>query len=95
MSGGKKLWKITITVFQTTITGYMFMISKQNNNMPCGSSKTSQIQRKLFVEETLRSKCCRSSFFGTTGHVALEQRRMVDSKWYTIICLPEVLGKIR
>ena len=37
-------------------------------------------------------------FFGKTGHVAtvpLEQRRTVNSEWYTTICLPEVFGEIR
>ena len=36
--------------------------------------------------------------FGKTGHVAivpLEQRRTVNSEWYTIICLPVVFQEIR
>jgi len=35
--------------------------------------------------------------FGITGHVTtvlLEQRRTVNSEWYTAICLPEVYGEI-
>ena len=37
-------------------------------------------------------------FFGKTGYVAvvpLEQRRTVNSEWYTIICLPVVVQEIR
>lgn len=37
-------------------------------------------------------------FFRKTGHVAtipLEQRRTVNSEWYTTICLPEVFNAIR
>ncbi|CAH2106193.1 unnamed protein product [Euphydryas editha] len=37
-------------------------------------------------------------FFGLISHVAtvsLEQRRTVNCKWYTTICLPEVFVKIR
>ena len=37
-------------------------------------------------------------FFGKTGHVAivpLEQRRTVNSEWYTTICLPVVFQEIR
>lgn len=44
------------------------------------------------------SKQMIACFFGITGHVAtvpLEQRRTVNSEWYTTICLPEVLGEIR
>lgn len=35
---------------------------------------------------------------GKTGHVAtvpLEERRTVNSEWYTTICLPEVIGELR
>lgn len=44
------------------------------------------------------SKQMVASFFGITGHVAtvpLEQRRTVNSKWYTTICLTKVFGEIR
>ena len=37
-------------------------------------------------------------FFGKTGHVAivpLEQRRTVNSEWYTTICVPVVFQEIR
>lgn len=37
-------------------------------------------------------------FFGKTGHVAtvpLEDRRTVNSEWYTTICLPKVFKEIR
>jgi histone-lysine N-methyltransferase SETMAR len=44
------------------------------------------------------SKQMIACFFSKTGHVAtipLEQRRTVNSEWYTTICLPEVFGEIR
>ncbi|GFT92217.1 uncharacterized protein NPIL_112791, partial [Nephila pilipes] len=44
------------------------------------------------------SKQMIACFFGINGHVAtvaLEQRRTVNSEWYTTICLPEVIGEIR
>lgn len=44
------------------------------------------------------SKQMVACFFGITGHVAtvaLEQRRTINSEWYTTICLPEVIEKIR
>lgn len=44
------------------------------------------------------SKQMVACFFGINGHVAtvpLEQRRTVNSEWYTTICLPEVFGEIR
>ena len=37
-------------------------------------------------------------FFGYTGHmttVGLEDRRTVCTDWYTTICLPEVINKLR
>ena len=34
-------------------------------------------------------------FFGYTGHVALKDRRTVNTDWYTIICLPEVINELR
>lgn len=44
------------------------------------------------------SKQMVACFFGKTGHVLtvpLEQRRTVNSEWYTTICLPKVFGEIR
>ena len=44
------------------------------------------------------SKQIIACFFGKTGHVAiasLEQRRTVNSEWYTTICWPVVLQEIR
>jgi [histone H3]-lysine36 N-dimethyltransferase SETMAR len=44
------------------------------------------------------SKQMVACFFGKTGHVAtvaLEQRRTVNSEWYTTICLPEVFKEMR
>ena len=37
-------------------------------------------------------------FFGYTGHVTtvgLEDRRTVNTDWYTSICLPEVINELR
>ena len=48
-------------------------------------------QQKLFVHAVLPMIAC---FFGYTGHVttvALEDRRTVNTDWYTI-CLPEVIN---
>lgn len=50
------------------------------------------------VRQRSTSKQMVACFFGITGHVAtvaLEQRRTVNSEWYTTICLPEVIGEIR
>lgn len=44
------------------------------------------------------SKQMIACFFGITGHVAtvpLEERRTVNSEWYTTICLPKVFSEIR
>ncbi|CAK9815952.1 Histone-lysine N-methyltransferase SETMAR [Anthophora plagiata] len=44
------------------------------------------------------SKQMVACFFGKSGHVAtvpLENRRTVNSEWYTTICLPEVFREIR
>lgn len=44
------------------------------------------------------SKQMVACFFGRNGHVAtvpLEDRKTVNSEWYTTICLPEVFGEIR
>ena len=45
------------------------------------------------VRERSTSKQMVACFFGKTGHVAtvsLEQRRTVNSEWYTTICWPEI-----
>ena len=62
--GAKKCFQNTIALLQkafirsSQLTNHesMRMCPKQNNSPPCGSSKTCQIQRKLFVEEALRSR---------------------------------------
>ena len=41
---------------EVTNHGSMRMSPKQNNSPSCGSSKTNQIQRKLWVKKSLRSK---------------------------------------
>ncbi|XP_055316153.1 histone-lysine N-methyltransferase SETMAR-like [Sitodiplosis mosellana] len=44
------------------------------------------------------SKQMIACFFGINGHVAtvpLQERRTVNSEWYTTICLPTVFGEIR
>uniref|UniRef100_A0A182RUD9 Uncharacterized protein n=1 Tax=Anopheles funestus TaxID=62324 RepID=A0A182RUD9_ANOFN len=90
---GNVLQKTFIKSSQVTNHESVHMNPKQNNNRPCGSSTTSQIQKK-----SKNSKQIVASFFGITGHVAtvpLEQRRMINSEWYTTICLPEVFREIR
>ena len=59
----KASWKNTVVLQKTFIRsshvtnhGSKRMSPIQNNTPPYGSSKTSQIQRKLFVETSLRSK---------------------------------------
>ena len=34
-------------------------------------------------------------FFGKSGHIAIEQRRLVNFEWYTTICLAVVFQEIR
>lgn len=44
------------------------------------------------------SKQMVATFFGIMGHIAtipLEECKTVNSEWYTTICLPDVIGKIR
>lgn len=44
------------------------------------------------------SKQMIASFFGINGHIAtipLENRKTVNSEWYTTICLPEIFKEIR
>ena len=51
-------------------------------------------QQKLFVHAVLPMIAC---FFGYTGHVttvALEDRRTVNTDWYTTICLPEIINEL-
>jgi len=77
-----------------TNDGTMLMSPKQNSNRSCESSKTSQINRKLFVDEAQMVAC----FLGKTGHIAtvpLKQRRTVNFEWYTTIGLRKVFGEIR
>ncbi|GBP81406.1 hypothetical protein EVAR_59408_1 [Eumeta japonica] len=48
------------------------------------------------VENTLKQMV--ALFFGINGHVVavpLENRKMVNSEWYTTICLPEVFEETR
>jgi histone-lysine N-methyltransferase SETMAR len=50
------------------------------------------------VREKSTSKQMVACFFGITGHVAtvaLEDRKTVNSEWYTTICLPHVFEVIR
>ncbi|GFT68872.1 hypothetical protein NPIL_617781 [Nephila pilipes] len=56
------------------------------------------IQDESRAGSSWTSKQMIACFFGINGHVAtvaLEQRRTVNSEWYTTICLPEVIGEIR
>ena len=62
--GVKKCWKNTMEVpqktflrsSQETIHRFVRKSTKQHNSPPCGSLNPSQIQRKLLVEKSLRSK---------------------------------------
>lgn len=73
----------------------MYMNIKLKSNRPYESFKISHIQQKT-VHALNTSKEMVTSFLGITEHVAtvpLEQRRTVNSEWYTSVCLPEVFGK--
>ena len=63
---------------------------------PCGSSKKSQIQRKLFVEEALWSRWSSVSsarlIMWRLFHLSIVGRSILSS---TTICLPKVFGEIR
>ena len=93
-------WKNTMAVPQNTfITSSlvknleaMRMSPKQNHSPPCGPSKTSQIQRKLFVEKALRSSwsLVSSAKLIHVAIVPLEQRCTLNSEWYT-----SFVGEIR
>ncbi|XP_076220821.1 uncharacterized protein LOC143174228, partial [Nomia melanderi] len=88
--------KPCIVSSQVTKLGFMRMIPKVNSSRLRGSSKMSQTQQKSCARST--SKQIVVYFFCKTGHVAtvaLEDRRTVNSDWYTTICLPEVFGEIR
>ena len=92
--GIKKCLKNTMAVLEKTFIrssqmtnhGCGRMSPKQSNSPPCGSLNRSQIQWKFVCGKSLRSKWW--CFFGRIGHVAtvpLEQRRTVNSEWYTTI----------
>ena len=105
--GLKKCSKSTIAVIRiTSMTswqvmnrGFTRMSPKLNSSQLYRCFKMSQIQRNLLEHESLPSKLSPVFFFfWKTGHVAivpLEQRRTVNSKWHTTICLPVVFQEIK
>ena len=91
--------KIRSRWFETRLwhRGFTRMSPKVNSSRLSGCFKMSQIQQKLLAHEALTSKWS-PVFSEKTGHVAivpLEQRRTVNSDWYTTICLPVILPEIR
>ena len=73
------------------------MSPKANRSRLYGCFKISQSQQTLLAQAST-SKQMIACFFGKPGHVAivpLEQRRTVNSVWYTTICLPVVFQEIR
>ena len=98
----KKSSKNTIAVLRNTcMTSWQVMNCKFTRMSPIvnssrlyGCFKMSQIQQKLIAQSKQMIAC----FFGKTGHVAIipiEQRRTVNSIWFTTICLPVVFQEIR
>ncbi|XP_011063839.1 PREDICTED: uncharacterized protein LOC105151695 isoform X2 [Acromyrmex echinatior] len=60
------------------------------------------LQNELKPTKVVRSRSVAKQmiacFFSYTGHVttvALEDRRIVNTDWYTTICLPEVINELR
>ena len=103
LNGAKKRSRYSTEVGQIWSTtsllgtkhGSIRMSPKVNNNPLFGYFKMNRNQQKLFVHAVLPMIAC---FFGYTGHVtivALEDRRTVNTNWYTTICLPEVINELR
>ena len=70
---------------------------KVNSSRLYGCFKMRKIQQKLLVLGCT-SKQMIAWFFGKTEHVVivpLEQRRKVNSEWYTTICLPLIFQEIK
>ena len=107
--GRKKFSKNTIVVLRNTSMtswqvmnrGFTRMRLTVNSSRLYGCFKMSQIQQQLLAHEALPSKW--PSFFfrknwtcrNLSYVVSLEQRRTVNSDWYTTICLPVVFQEIR
>ncbi|XP_011051046.1 PREDICTED: uncharacterized protein LOC105144077 [Acromyrmex echinatior] len=76
--------------------GSIRMSPKVNNNPPIFEYfKMNRNQQKLFVHA---AKQMIARFFSYTGHVAtvaLEDRRTVNTDWYTTIYLPEIINELR
>ena len=73
-----------------------YMSPKVNNNSLFGYFKMNRHQQKL-VCSCSAAKQMIACFFSYTGHVAtvaLEDRRTVNTDWYTIICLPKVINEL-
>ena len=89
-----QIWSTTSLL--GTKHGFIRMNPKVNNNPLFGYFKMNRNQQKLFVHALLPSKWLLVS--SVTGHVttvALEDRRTVNTDWYTTICLPKVINELR
>ena len=77
--------------------GFTRISPKVNSSQLYGCFKISQIQQKLLAHKALPSK--RSPVFSEILDMSqsyhLEQRRTVNSEWYTTISLPVVFQEIR
>ena len=74
------------------------MSPKVNSSRLYGCFQMSRIQQKLFARSTSKQMvACFFFFFGKLdiSPLSLEQRRTVNSEWYTTICLPVVFQEIR
>lgn len=73
------------------------MIPKKTTMVNLGYFRIrSRFEQKLFVKKTEQKDGCH--FLGSTGHVstvALEDKRNVNSEWYTTVCLPWIFQHVR
>jgi Transposase. len=77
---------------------WVYSYEPETKQQSCVWVFQSELKPTKVVRSRSVSKKMIACFFGKTGHVAsvaLEDRRTVNSDWYTSICLPEVIAKIR
>jgi len=82
------------------VTGDETWISYDSENKQQSTVWVFQNERKptKVVRSCSAAKQIITCFFGYTGHVttvALEDRKIVNIDWYTIISLPEVINELR
>ena len=70
----------SMTSWQVMNSGFTRMFQDEPN--PIKVARTRSTSKQMIA-----------CFFGKTRHVRLEQRRTVNSEWYTTICLPVVFQK--